>query len=90
AYSFTGHINLNRADTVNGLNQVTATGAASVGHDTRGNVQTIGSNYYEYSIENRLAWAWDPDPTAISYDPLGRIHQSVYPAAAGSAVSATS
>jgi RHS repeat-associated protein len=22
---------------------------------------------------------WDPDPTALAYDPLGRIHQSAYP-----------
>ncbi|MEA3045456.1 MAG: hypothetical protein QOH47_3294 [Sphingomonadales bacterium] len=58
---------------------VTATGATSVGHDARGNIQTIGANYYEYSAENRLVWAWDPDPTGFAYDPLGRLHQTAYP-----------
>jgi YD repeat-containing protein len=80
AYAFTSLTNLNRADTINGLNQVTATGGTALTHDARGNIQTIGSNYYEYSAENRLAWVWDPDPTALAYDPLGRIHQTAYPA----------
>jgi RHS repeat-associated protein len=74
-----GHANISRADTVNGLNQVTATGATSVGYDAHGNIQTIGSNYYEHSAENRLVWAWDPDPTGFAYDPLGRLHQTAYP-----------
>ena len=80
AYSFTGHVNLNRADTVNGRNQITATGSAAVTHDARGNIEQIGSSaYYVYTAENRLAWGWDPDPTAIAYEPLGRIAQTTYP-----------
>lgn len=54
AYAYTGHANANVATTVNGLNQVTATGGVSVTHDGRGNVSAIGSDSFGYTSENFL------------------------------------
>ena len=44
AYAYTAHADQNVSDAVNGLNQLTATGATSLSHDGRGNVSAIGDN----------------------------------------------
>jgi RHS repeat-associated protein len=78
-YSYTGATVGTTHSTANGLNQLTALGGASVGHDARGNVTsdpTVG-NGYGYDSENRLTsvsgvgWAG-----TLIYDPLGRLHDS--------------
>ncbi|HYD11551.1 MAG TPA: RHS repeat-associated core domain-containing protein [Allosphingosinicella sp.] len=71
AYSYTAHANANVTNSVNGLNQVTATGGTSVSHDSRGNVSAIGGASYGYDSENRLVSA--PGAT-LTYDPLGRLY----------------
>jgi RHS repeat-associated protein len=75
AFSFTGHANQNVADTINGLNQVTATGATSVSHDARGNITAIGGSSYGYTSENRMVTA--PGSTSLAYDPLLRLYETV-------------
>jgi YD repeat-containing protein len=67
-----GHANIARAETVNGLNQLTAQGATGLTYDGRGNVSTIGAASYGYTSENRLASA--PGGYVMTYDPLGRYH----------------
>ena len=79
AYSFV-QANADVTDTVNGLNQLTATGGASVSHDARGNVTAIGSRTFAYASDNSLVLAPADDKT-FGYDPLGRLLY-VYPTAA--------
>jgi RHS repeat-associated protein len=74
-YAFDGFANVNRNDTLNGLNQVTATGSTSLTHDTRGNITAVGSASYGYDIENRMTSGGLF--SAIRYDPLGRLRQVV-------------
>jgi RHS repeat-associated protein len=70
AYSFTGHTNANIADSVNGLNQVTQTGASSVGRDSRGNTTSIGAASYSYTTEDRLRLA---GTGTLTYGPEGAL-----------------
>lgn len=74
-YAFPGFANFNQSDTLNGLNQVTATGGASLTHDARGNITGIGSSAYGYDIENRMTSGGSA--SAIGHDPLGRLRQIV-------------
>ncbi|MBB4099437.1 RHS repeat domain-containing protein [Sphingomonas kyeonggiensis] len=68
AYAWGGHYNVDRPYSVNGLNQMTAAGATSLGYDGRGNLTSSGSANYGYTAENRLASA----PGAIMvYEPGG-------------------
>jgi RHS repeat-associated protein len=46
-----------------------------LGYDVRGNLTSSGVNAYTYSSENLLKTA--PGGATLSYDPLGRLHQSV-------------
>jgi RHS repeat-associated protein len=71
AYAF-GFANQNVTDAHNGLNQIVTTGATSVGHDTRGNITTIGTSGYTYTSENRLQAG--PGGAMLAYDPLGRLY----------------
>lgn len=73
-YSF-AQANANVTDTINGLNQVTATGGASVTHDARGNITAIGASGYGYSSENLLTSA--PGSASLAYDPGMRLYQTV-------------
>lgn len=81
AYAFPGFANVNRSDTLNGLNQVTATGSASLTHDTRGNITAVGSAGYSYDVENRMTAGGLF--SAIKYDPLGRLQEVTYTAPRG-------
>jgi RHS repeat-associated protein len=73
AYAWGSHYNVNRGYGVNGLNQLTTAGSASLGYDGRGNLTANGSNAYTYTVENRLISG--PGGVSISYDPMGRIGQ---------------
>lgn len=70
AYAYSGHANGNVADTVNGLNQVTQTGANGVSHDARGNTIAIGATSYAYTTENRLR---SGGAAALAYSPQGAL-----------------
>lgn len=71
-YAWTGSANVDRAYTVNGLNQATVVGGGSVGYDARGNLTSTGSNNYTYSSENLLLTG--PSSATLSYDPLMRLY----------------
>jgi len=73
AYAWGGHYNVDRSYTVNGLNQLTAAGATSLGYDARGNLTSSGSNSYGYSSENLMKTA--PGSTTLAYDPLSRLYE---------------
>ncbi|WP_447726642.1 RHS repeat-associated core domain-containing protein [Sphingomonas koreensis] len=74
-YAFPGFANVNQNDTLNGLNQVTATGSTSLTHDARGNITAVGSSGYSFDVENRMTAGGLF--SAIKYDPLGRLQQVV-------------
>lgn len=53
-YSWADHQNINRAEPVNGLNQVTRSGPVAIGFDVRGNVSSSGNDSYIYNADNLL------------------------------------
>lgn len=73
-YAFTGHVTVNRAYAVNGLNQYTTAGPASFTYDANGNLTSDGSGTYVYDVENRLIAG--PGGASLVWDPLGRLFQS--------------
>ena len=75
AYAWSGHYNVNRNYTLNGLNQMTAAGATSLSYDGRGNLTSSGANAYSYSSENLLLTG--PASAALAYDPALRLYQTV-------------
>jgi hypothetical protein len=54
AYAWTGHYNVSRSYSVNGLNQYTLAGGASFAYDANGNLTNDGSSDFLYDVENRL------------------------------------
>lgn len=72
-YAWRGAYNVNRAYTVNGLNQVTTSGAATLVFDAKGNLQSDGINTYSYDAENRLTATVGANSGNLAYDPLGRL-----------------
>ena len=74
AYAWGGYYNVARGYTSNGLNQLTAAGATSLGYDARGNLTSSGSSSYGYSSENLLTSA--PGSVTLSYDPALRLYQT--------------
>ena len=79
AYAWSGHYNVNRNYTVNGLNQQTAAGATTLGYDGRGNLTTSGTSTYGYNKLNQLISGPNPagGSAALTYDPAGRLSQIV-------------
>jgi len=77
AYSWTAHYNEDLTATLNGLNQVTAFGAA-ITYDARGNLDTDGTNDFDYDPQNRLVSATAAGATAtLKYDALGRLYEVI-------------
>jgi hypothetical protein len=68
--------NVSRSYAVNGLNQYTAAGPASFGHDANGNLTSDGSASFVYDAENRLVSASGAKSAGLSWDPLGRLFQT--------------
>lgn len=58
---------------VNGLNQYTSVGAATLTYDANGNLTGDGTRTYLYDVENRLVSAAGPAAVSLVYDPLGRL-----------------
>lgn len=74
AYAWTDHYNVNRAYSVNGLNQLTVAGSVALGYDARGNLTSSGGNAYSYSSENLLRTG--PNSATLDYDPALRLYQT--------------
>ncbi len=74
-YLWTDQANLNRTDTINGLNQVTNAGANPISYnDGRGNITNYQGRSYAYTAENRLTSV--PGVLTLLYDPAGRLRQT--------------
>lgn len=76
AWAWTAHVNVDRAYTVNGLNQYATAGSASFTYDANGNLTGDGSSTYVYDVENRLVSASGATTAGLVYDPLGRLWQT--------------
>lgn len=76
-YGFTGFANVNRGYAVNGLNQHTGAGGATITHDANGNLTSDGTTGYSYDIENRLVGT--NTGVTLTYDPMGRLWQTYSP-----------
>ncbi|RDC58922.1 hypothetical protein HME9302_00098 [Alteripontixanthobacter maritimus] len=74
-------MNVDRPYSVNGLNQLTQSGAVPLGYDARGNLTSSGSDGFTYSSENFLTGK--AGAVAMSYDPVGRLYQTSGLAAGG-------
>jgi RHS repeat-associated protein len=75
AYAWTGHYNVTRAYTSNGLNQYTASGSVTLSYDANGNLSSDNSTSYVYDDENKLVSASGSHSASLAYDPLGRLWQ---------------
>jgi RHS repeat-associated protein len=73
SYAWMGHYNITRPYSVNGLNQLTSSGAMALGYDGRGNLTSSGSNAFGYLAENLLKAA--PGAT-LGYDPALRLYET--------------
>ena len=60
-----------------GLNRYATVAGSTYGYDTRGNTTSDGTNTYSYDVENRLLTASGPTAVTLSYDPLGRLQQTM-------------
>jgi hypothetical protein len=74
AYAWTGHYNVNRSYTANGLNQYSLSGSVTPSYDGRGNLTQAGGPVYGYTSENMLVTA--SGGIALAYDPAGRLAQT--------------
>ncbi|HEY0313478.1 MAG TPA: RHS repeat-associated core domain-containing protein [Allosphingosinicella sp.] len=75
SYAWTGHYNVSRGYTANGLNQYTASGSASPTYDGNANLTSDGSTSFVYDAENHLVTASGSHAATVAYDPLGRMSQ---------------
>ena len=60
-----------------GLNRDAAIAGLTGGYDARGNLTSDGSKTYAYDLENRLTSVGGAASVSLSYDPLGRLWQTV-------------
>lgn len=72
-YAWSGQTNRSLSYQVNGLNQFTNAGGASVVNDARGNLVAFGARSFGYTSENRLSTG--PGGAVLQYDPIGRLSQ---------------
>lgn len=70
-YAWTQALNVDRPYSINGLNQMTSSGATSLGYDSRGNLTASGITTYAYDAFNRLRSS--NNGMSANYDPLGRL-----------------
>jgi len=63
--------------THDGLNRDAAIAAVGGGYDARGNLTFDGVRTFAYDVENRLTSVSGPASMTLSYDPAGRLHQTV-------------
>ncbi len=77
SYASTTALNVSRSYAVNGLNQYTTAGPATFTYDANGNLTSDGSMNLVYDAENRLVSTSGAKVASLSYDPLGRLFQTV-------------
>jgi RHS repeat-associated protein len=75
SYAWTGHYDVSRGYTANGLNQYLAAGPANFAYDASGNLTSDGSTTFTYDVENRLVAAGGARNAGLRYDPLGRLYE---------------
>ena len=73
SYAWTGHYNVDRSYTANGLNQLTNAGGTTLTYNARGELTASGSDSYGY---DRLGQMTSGPGTSLAYDPAGRLQQS--------------
>ena len=66
-YAWTGSYDVNRAYSVNGLNQYTSAGATAFGYDANGNLTRSGSIAYQYDLLNHLTSVTDSSVGGTGY-----------------------
>jgi RHS repeat-associated protein len=71
SYAWLGHFNVDRAESINDLNQIASVGFA---HDGRGNLTSDNSTTFTYNVDNQLVAT--SSGATLSYDPLGRLYQA--------------
>jgi RHS repeat-associated protein len=76
SYASTTATNVNRPYSVNGLNQYTVAGSATLLYDANGNLASDGTTTYVYDAENRLVSASGAKNATLVYDPNGRLFQT--------------
>ncbi|MEP2103977.1 MAG: RHS repeat-associated core domain-containing protein [Parasphingorhabdus sp.] len=77
-YISTAHYNIDRGYAINGLNQYTSTNTgASFGYDANGNLTNDGNTTFTYDVENRLVGASGWKTATLTYDPNGRLFETV-------------
>ncbi|HEV2748272.1 MAG TPA: RHS repeat-associated core domain-containing protein [Allosphingosinicella sp.] len=75
AYAWNGHANVERSYNVNGLNQYSRAGPATLTYDDNGNLSSDGASTFTYDVENRLVAASGAKNASLRYDPLGRLYE---------------
>jgi RHS repeat-associated protein len=60
-----------------GLNGYASVAGTAYSYDSRGNMTSDGTDTYTYDVENRLLTASAPTAVTLSYDPLGRLQQTM-------------
>jgi len=76
AYASSSESNAAVGYAVNGLNQYTTVGTATLAYDANGNLSSDGTRTYRYDAENRLVTATGSQTATLVYDPLGRLFQT--------------
>lgn len=61
----------------NGLNQYASVNGVNYTHDDNGNLTGDGTRSFGYDVENRLTSVSGSASMALTYDPLGRLRQTV-------------
>jgi RHS repeat-associated protein len=79
SYTWTGAVGVNRAYSVNGLNQYKTAGSATFAYDANANLTNDGSNAYVYDVENRLISSSGAKTISMLWDPNGRLLQTAGP-----------
>jgi len=79
AFAWTQGANVNRAYSINGLNQFSAIAGSTQGYDGRGNLTSSGGTTYAYTSENLLKSV--STGQTLTYDPIGRLGEYDAPTA---------
>src|SRR3546814_16441764 len=77
SYAWTGHVDVTRNYSPNGLNQYTAAGSASFTYDANGKLTSDGSTTYLYDIAHRLVGARGGGSATPAYAAIRRAYQAV-------------
>jgi RHS repeat-associated protein len=76
AYAYTGNQNVTGSYTVNSMNEYTSAGGKTISYDDNGNLTNDGSTEFAYDTDNRLLSASGQKNATLTYDPLGRLHET--------------